>query len=185
MNAISPQGLSLPQPTTGIRLQMLADIAEAAHTSLPRRHKAVAAALAPYLGLPGLLDGLSCPSCAEHYSRHLLHNNAAANYAVVAIVWAPGQMSPVHAHRTWCAFGIHQGWLAETYFDAGAQAAGCVTPSPTACHAHAAGSTGCAPAGHEAIHRLANLGTANAISLHVYGVAFDDFGVGVNEVYAP
>lgn len=186
MNAIAIQKASQPSalPCHELRERMFADVAMAAGTSLARRHKAVKAALAPYMGAPGLLDGITCPVDAAHYTRYLLHDNAEADYAMVAIVWAPGQMSPVHAHRTWCAFGIHQGWLAETYFDAGDLAPDCAVPMPTNCHAHAVGSTGCAPVGRAAIHRLANLGVETAISIHVYGASFDNFGTAVNEVYA-
>ena len=95
---------------------MLADIADAARSDIATRHITVAAALAPYLGDPDLLAGRDCPCNPDRYCRHLLHNNAEQGYAVVAIVWTPGQMSPVHGHRTWCALGVHRGWLAETYF---------------------------------------------------------------------
>lgn len=158
---------------------MLADIALAANAPVARRHRAVAAAIAPFLGNRDLLAGRDCPHNPQRYCRHLLHNNQSAGYAVIAIVWTPGQMSPVHAHRTWCAFGVHRGWLAETYFtrDGGAVL-------PNACTSRAPGTTGHAAADPDAIHRLANLGTEDAISIHVYGVAFDDLGTGVNEVYA-
>jgi predicted metal-dependent enzyme (double-stranded beta helix superfamily) len=173
MNAISPIALVTPLDA------MLADIARAARSAPALRHRAVADALAPHLGDRALLAGRDCPCNPNRYTRHLLHNDPAGGYAVIAIVWTPGQMSPVHAHRTWCAFGVHRGWLAETYF---ARDAGVVTP--TNCTPSGPGRVGCAAADPDAIHRLANLGTEEAVSIHVYGVAFDDFGTGVNEVYA-
>lgn len=173
MNAISRPLLLSPLAF------MLADVDRAVQTEPASRHRAVAAALAPHLGHPDLLAGRDCPCNPERYTRHLLHNDPAGGYAVVAIVWVPGQMSPVHGHRTWCAFGVHRGWLAETYF---ARESG--TAIPTGCTPRARGMTGYAPADPDAIHRLANLGTAEAVSIHIYGVAFDRFGDGVNEVYA-
>lgn len=158
---------------------MLADIARAATTPLATRHREVAGALAPFLGQPDLLAGRDCPCNTQRYCRHLLHNNAEAGYAVVAIVWTPGQMSPVHGHRTWCAFGVHRGWLTETYFSRDGQ-----TVLPNACTPRTPGTIGHAAADPNAIHRLANLGTQEAISIHVYGVPFDAFGADVNEVYA-
>jgi predicted metal-dependent enzyme (double-stranded beta helix superfamily) len=158
---------------------MLADIAIAVGAPVHRRHEDVAAAMAPYLGDPDLLAGRDCPCNPNRYTRHLLHNDPATGYAVVAIVWIPGQMSPVHGHRTWCAFGVHRGWLAETYFARQGD-----TAVPTGCMPRVPGSLGAASADPDAIHRLANLGTRESVSIHVYGVAFDDFGNGVNEVYA-
>ncbi len=173
MNAISKPILAAPLEA------MLAAIALAARADFSERHLAVAAAIAPYLGTENLLAGRDCPCNPHRYSRHLLHNNEEAGYAVVAIVWTPGQMSPVHGHRTWCALGVHRGWLAETYFTrTGTEIL------PTRCTQRTPGMTSHATADRDAIHRLANLGTQEAVSIHVYGVAFDDFGDGVNEVYA-
>jgi predicted metal-dependent enzyme (double-stranded beta helix superfamily) len=173
MNAISKPVLAAPLDA------MLADIARAARADFAHRHIAVAEALAPYLGRENLLAGRDCPCNPQRYSRHLLHNNEDAGYAVVAIVWAPGQMSPVHGHRTWCALGVHRGWLAETYFSHEGDSV-----LPTGCTQRTPGMTSHATADVNAIHRLANLGTQEAVSIHVYGVGFDNFGDGVNEVYA-
>lgn len=173
MNAISR-----PVLTSALHA-MLSDIAHATRAELGIRHTAVARAMAPYLGNPQLLAGRDCPCNPQRYCRHLLHNNPEAGYAVIAIVWTPGQMSPVHAHRTWCAFGVHRGWLAETTFKKDGS-----TVTPTTCTPSGPGRTGSAPADPHAIHRLANLGTEEAVSIHVYGVAFDNLGTGVNEIYA-
>jgi predicted metal-dependent enzyme (double-stranded beta helix superfamily) len=175
MNALSPIQIETQSPLD----VMLADIDAAAHGPLETRHLAIAAAIAPHLGNPRLLEGRDCPCNPARYSRHLLHADPAGAYAVVALVWAPGQMSPVHGHRTWCALGIHRGFLSETFFRPEGDIA-----LPTGCRACAPGTVSHAPADPLAIHRLANLGTQEAVSVHVYGVAFDSFGEGVNEVWA-
>ncbi|MDE2197606.1 MAG: cysteine dioxygenase family protein [Rhodospirillales bacterium] len=158
--------------------RLLADVATAAAAPLPGREALVAAAIAPYLADPDLLADRACPGDPARYTRHLLHNDS-KGYAVVAIVWSPGQMSPVHGHRTWCALGVQRGLLTETFFRAEGDVA-----LPTTCLARRAGDTSHAPADRLAIHRLANLGTQEAVSLHVYGVAFDRFGDGVNHIWA-
>jgi predicted metal-dependent enzyme (double-stranded beta helix superfamily) len=155
---------------------MLAAIAESARGPDADRPRAVAAAIAGCLQRPDLLDGLDLPCCPDRYIRHLLHADAAGGYAVVALVWRPGQMSPVHAHRTWCAFGVHQGVLTETFYEAGEP------PVPRATRLLAPGGTGSGPADPGQIHRLANLSCRSAISIHCYGVAFERFGAGVNLV---
>src|SRR5215213_4776615 len=35
------------------------------------------------------------------YARHVLHSDAGGRFTILAIVWAPGQFSPPHAHHTW------------------------------------------------------------------------------------
>jgi 3-mercaptopropionate dioxygenase len=171
MNAILPIAGATPLA------RMLADIAQAVRVPLKQRDRVVAATLAPHLGDPHLLDGFACPCARERYARHLL--KAGEGYAVVAITWRPGQMSPVHGHRTWCALGLQRGWLTETFFrqDTGG-------PRPVGCVQRRAGDISHAGADPAAIHRLANLGTEEAISIHIYGAAFDRLGEDVNEVWA-
>jgi predicted metal-dependent enzyme (double-stranded beta helix superfamily) len=166
MNAITQVNLSLDA--------MLADIAIAARTPLPGRPAAVAEALAPYMRDPRLLSGRDCPCCPDRYVRHLLQADPDSEYAVVALVWQPGQMSPVHAHRTWCALGVHRGVLSEHYYTPGAP------PRPNAVHLRAEGATSHGPADPDLIHRLANCAAETSVSIHVYGVAFERFGDEVN-----
>ena len=155
---------------------LLADIRVAARSPLAERPAAVAAAIAPHLFDPRLLAGKDCPCNPDRYIRHLLDEGD--GYAVVALVWRPGQMSPVHAHRTWCALGVHQGTLSEHFFAAGE------TPCPTAVHLRSRGATSHGPADPDLIHRIANCGAEVAVSIHVYGVPFSDFAEGVNLVLA-
>ncbi|MDJ0389633.1 cysteine dioxygenase family protein [Roseomonas sp. E05] len=159
---------------------MLADIAVAARADLAERPRRVAEALGAHVLNPDLLAGRPCPCCPERYIRHLLHADPAGGYAVVALAWRPGQMSPVHAHRTWCAFGVHRGILTEGHYRAGGggepmQCGSALRPPGATCHG---------AADPELIHRLANLGSAEALSIHVYGVPFERFGQDVNLVYA-
>jgi predicted metal-dependent enzyme (double-stranded beta helix superfamily) len=137
---------------------MLSDIARAARLDPARRDSAVAQAIAASVTRPELLDGVECPCCPDRYVRHLLHSDAEGGYAVVALVWRPGQMSPVHAHRTWCAFGIHQGVLTETFYTPGDP------PMPAEARLLAPGGTGHGPADPRLIHRLANLSCRTARS---------------------
>jgi predicted metal-dependent enzyme (double-stranded beta helix superfamily) len=156
---------------------MFAEIALAAEGPLAQRHCRVASALLPYLKLPDLLRGIPCPCSPDRYVRHLLH--AAQDHTVLALVWRPGQMSPVHGHRSWCALGVHRGSMTETQFSLGA-----LVPVPRACAQLGVGNISHAPAELGAIHRLANLGTEIAISIHVYGARYDRLGHEVNRVWA-
>ena len=157
---------------------MLAEIAHAARAPLAQRHGMVASAIGAFVCRPDLLDGRDFPCCPDRYVRHLLHSDPEGGYAVVALVWRPGQMSPVHAHRTWCAFGVHAGVLTESHYLPGDP------PQITGTRLLAPCATGHGPADPAQIHRLANLSCRTAISVHCYGVGFDRFGDCVNEVFA-
>jgi predicted metal-dependent enzyme (double-stranded beta helix superfamily) len=85
----------------------------------------------------------------------------------------------VHGHHTWCAFGVQHGWLTETFFRPDG-----ATARPTSCLCRRPGDVGHAAADPAAIHRIANLGTEPAFSLHVYGVPYDRFAQGVNAIWA-
>jgi 3-mercaptopropionate dioxygenase len=157
--------------------RMIFDVDRAAASPLSRRHKAVATVLQPYLGMPDLLRDTHCPCSPDRYVRHVLH--AGEDYTILALVWRPGQMSPVHGHRSWCALGIHHGYMTETFFAPGPSG-----PIPRSCGERRVGNISHAPADPNAIHRLANLGTETAISIHVYGARHDRLGEQVNHVWA-
>jgi predicted metal-dependent enzyme (double-stranded beta helix superfamily) len=151
-----------------------------AGTPEQERTAALAEAIAAHVADPTLLAGLDCPCGEERYARHLLHEDSAAGYAVVALVWRPGQMSPVHAHRSWCSLGIHRGTLTETYYEAQEGA----PPEPSATRLLRPGDTSHGVADPRLIHRLANLSCDTAVSLHCYGVVFERMATDLNLVLA-
>ncbi|MFL1462749.1 cysteine dioxygenase [Roseococcus sp. DSY-14] len=152
---------------------MLAAIAAAARAPLAARPGAIADAMAPFLRDPLLLEGRDCPANPERYVRHLLGEGE--GYAVVALVWRPMQMSPVHAHRTWCAFGVHRGILTEHHYEP-------ATLRPNGAFLRCEGDTCHGPADPMLIHRLANCSAEVATSIHAYGAAFERMGEQVNLV---
>jgi predicted metal-dependent enzyme (double-stranded beta helix superfamily) len=164
---------------TGISLLslMLAEIERAVRSTAQPDPGRVAAALAPHLADTDLLRGIVCSCDPTRYTRHLLGEGE--GYCVLAIAWRPGQMSPVHAHKAWCALGVHRGWLVESFFDAPGG-----TATPTGCAARGVGAVSHAAADPSSIHRLANVGVADAVSIHVYGAAYDRLGADVNLVLA-
>ncbi|HEY4251015.1 MAG TPA: cysteine dioxygenase family protein [Roseomonas sp.] len=142
---------------------------------------AIAAAMAPFARDPGLLAGIDLTPDAVRYRRVPLHEDAGGRFAVAALVWLPGQMSPVHAHEAWCAVAFHRGLLTESFFDICTEGGG---PVPRECRLRRAGETSHAAPDPCAIHRLANLGTGAAVSIHAYGLPFARFGCSLNRVYA-
>ncbi|PZW49152.1 Cysteine dioxygenase type I [Humitalea rosea] len=172
----------MPLDTTSLNpslARLLEGIAEAASAPPATRAEAVARAIAVEAATPGLLDGFACPCRQDRYVRHLLAENTALGYAVVALVWRPGQMSPVHAHQTWCALGVHRGALTETFYTPAEP-----LPEPRLSVLRRPGDISHGEARPDVIHRIANLGTCDAVSIHCYGVAYERMGSDVNVIFA-
>jgi predicted metal-dependent enzyme (double-stranded beta helix superfamily) len=121
--------------------------------------------------------GLDC------YRRHLLVADPLGRYAVAALVWQPGQASPVHGHHTWCAYTVVEGTLSETLFAWDANTNRAVQ---TRRHDRARGAVSFVGAGRGAIHQLGNATATGrtALSLHVYGVPGAHISTHVNDLVA-
>lgn len=159
-------------------LQQLVVDLDAAFPDTGKLSDSVTAALARALAQPDWLSSERRRANHDSYARHLIHADAADRYSILAIVWGPGQQSPVHAHHTWCAVGVYSGKLTEILFR---EASG--KPVETHRVERASGSTSF-DRPLTAIHRIANTGTGVAISLHVYGVGKDHISTRVNRLYA-
>jgi len=128
---------------------------------------AVCAALRRHASLHGLLDQTQRQGRAQGYTRYVLHAHPAGLYTMVALVWRPGQITPIHGHYTWCSYIVLQGLMREEHFQwlrdqQGAVKTGQVMRKP--------GDALASHAGLEDIHRLCNAGDEVAVSIHVYGV---------------
>lgn len=153
-----------------------------AHETDPARNATqVAQALGPFLGREDLLLAEQTEGDPAAYRQHVLHAEDDGSFSVVALVWLPGQVTPIHDHVSWCVVGVHQGTEAETRYqvttDEGHQAL-VVTDTTT----NAQFSTcGFAPPGD--IHRVRNCGDAKTISIHVYGADIRRLGSSVRREY--
>jgi len=114
---------------------------------------------------------------AESYTRHLIYADPFERFSMMLLVWRPGQASPVHGHRCWCAYRVLQGQLRERHYhwDAMAGQARCVGQVD-----RAEGDTFSVPAGLQHIHALGNESDSVAVSLHIYGVGPQHIASGVN-----
>lgn len=115
----------------------------------------------------------------DTYRRHLLAADERGRYALVSLVWRPGQASPVHGHHTWCGYAVIDGTLTESLYNWDASL-GCA--SRVRAHPRASGAVSYVRAGLAGIHRLGNEGTEVAVSLHVYGVPAERVSTHVNDV---
>lgn len=93
----------------------------------------------------------------------MLHSEPDDTFSIVALVWRPGQETPIHDHVTWCVFGVVQGVEHEELFtlDEGQDV---LIEAGTSTNG-AGDVSGFAPPGD--IHRVRNAGDETAISIHV------------------
>jgi 3-mercaptopropionate dioxygenase len=115
----------------------------------------------------------------EGYRSHPLYIAPDGAFSIVALVWLPGQVTPVHDHVTWCVFGVIQGVEYEELFELDEEH-GCLLPGGTALN-RVGDVSGFAPPGD--IHRVRNVGDRTAISIHVYGTDVSRIGSSVRRYY--
>ncbi|WP_121715831.1 cysteine dioxygenase family protein [Streptomyces sp. E5N91] len=141
----------------------------------------VTEALRTYVTRPGLLTDEQTAGSADHYTQHVLHAEPDGSFSVVALVWLPGQRTPVHDHVSWCVTGVRQGSEQERRYalvPQGEKSRLVVTEEVT----NPRGSVcGFAPPGD--IHEVRNSGSDTAISVHVYGADVTRLGSSVRRVY--
>jgi 3-mercaptopropionate dioxygenase len=119
------------------------------------------------------------------YQSHLLHAEPGGSFSVSAMVWRPGQQTPVHDHVAWCVTAVLQGQEYEEIFALAddALADDALALRLVARNVNPAGSvSGFAPPGD--IHRVRNTGDTVAISLHVYGTDISRLGTSIRREYA-
>ncbi|WP_380281340.1 cysteine dioxygenase [Kitasatospora purpeofusca] len=137
--------------------------------------------LAPHLGDAELLTADQREGDPERYRQHVLHAESDGSFSVVALVWLPGQYTPIHDHVSWCVAGVHQGQESETRYRlvSDGRAAHLVETE------HVVGPVGTvaafAPPGD--IHRVRNACGTTAISVHVYGADVSRLGTSIRRVY--
>jgi predicted metal-dependent enzyme (double-stranded beta helix superfamily) len=140
-------------------------------------------ALQRAVAAPDLLQPHQRLSNPDSYCRHLLAADPLERYAIAALVWEPGQQSPVHGHQTWCGYAVIEGALSETLYAWDAETHRAVQ---TRSHPRDTGAVSYVDAGRGAIHQLGNPAhaQARAVSIHVYGVAGSQIATHVNDLLA-
>jgi predicted metal-dependent enzyme (double-stranded beta helix superfamily) len=76
----------------------------------------VADALERHLPTPDVLTAEQRVGDPTRFQSHLLHTEPDGTFSIVALVWRPGQVTAIHDHVTWCAFGVIQGVEREELF---------------------------------------------------------------------
>jgi len=131
--------------------------------------QAIAELLGEHLCDPGLRALRHLPPDRDHYARHLLYADPLRRYSVLALVWAPGQATPVHGHTAWGAVGILSGELTAVSYQLRKDAASTFRCCELGTVEVGPGEMTTVHAGLEDVHRIANRTRQLAVSLHVYG----------------
>jgi len=139
----------------------------------------VAGALERNLPTPEVLTGQERAGDPDGFRSHVLHTEPDGSFSIVGLVWLPGQVTRIHDHVTWCAFGVVQGLEHEELFELDDRGE-CLLEAGSSTN-RAGDVTGFAPPGD--IHRVHNIGEETAISIHVYGTDVSRIGSSVRRSY--
>jgi predicted metal-dependent enzyme (double-stranded beta helix superfamily) len=110
------------------------------------------------------------------YMRHVLYVDPDDDFVMTAITWLPGQVSPVHGHQVWCAYGVAEGELSEEQYNPGL--------SLLKTNVYHPGEVAERDLHGKAIHRVSNRSARTIVSLHLYGVSAERLTTGINRLYS-
>jgi 3-mercaptopropionate dioxygenase len=182
MTPTTPTSSPAISPTASRRgLAALVDAVRAVvdeHADWAETAALAADALRRHLPTPDMFTAEERAGDPSGYQSHLLHVEPDGAFSIQAVVWRPGQTTPIHDHVTWCVVGVIQGVEHEELF-------ACPTGDyleRVGYNANLAGSvTGFAPPGD--IHRVHNPTEYTTISLHVYGTDISRVGSSIRRHY--
>ena len=144
--------------------------------------RAVAGLLEPYLEIDDLLGDAQIQPDPEKYRQQMVHVEGDGSFSIAALVWLPGQETPIHDHVSWCVVGVYKGSEFETRYELCHGDDG----QPHLVQASVAlsqrGSVDAlVPPGD--IHKVTNSGTGLAVSIHIYGANLAELGCSIRRHY--
>ena len=149
------------------------------HADWPETAEMVASALERHLPTPTILSAAQRRGDPDTYKSQVIHSEPDGSFSIVALVWRPGQVTPVHDHVTWCVFGVIQGMEREELFELD-DGGSCLVEAGHRVN-RAGEVSGFAPPVD--IHRVRNAGDLTAISIHIYGTDVSRIGSSVRRYY--
>jgi 3-mercaptopropionate dioxygenase len=115
----------------------------------------------------------------ERYRQHLLHVSPDRRLSIVALVWLPGQRTPIHDHVSWCVVGVYEGRERETRYRAVEAGASRWLEEAGSVDAHPGHVEVIVPSDQEDIHAVSAAGNERTISIHVYGADIERLGTSI------
>ncbi|MFF5289655.1 hypothetical protein [Paractinoplanes globisporus] len=105
----------------------------------------------------------------EHHLNYPLHIAADNSWCMVAVVWSPGQRTPVHSHETWGVAGIYAGAEHEfRYVKPAADGTGRPL-TPAGEQVWRAGQVTVCCTTDDDVHAVESVGGEATVGIHVYG----------------
>jgi predicted metal-dependent enzyme (double-stranded beta helix superfamily) len=130
---------------------------------------AAKASLRGYLCEPELLQPEHRIGDTTAYKRHLLYADPTKQFSILAIVWMPGQQTPIHGHTAWGALGIYSGTPYCEVFNTGSKQQPRMTLEPTMKLCMHPAEVNTVQPGIDDVHRIGNDSRTAAITIHIYG----------------
>jgi predicted metal-dependent enzyme (double-stranded beta helix superfamily) len=143
--------------------------------SLPVNHAdeipaIVASQLRGFMSANELLNHTQQQPNASGYQRHTLYRDETGQFTILALVWLPGQETPVHGHMAWGAVGLYSGELNVVSYEIFGTRAGQMHLKAVNEIDAREGDVTSVTGGINDIHRIKNTSSKPAISVHVYGM---------------
>ncbi|BFV59654.1 hypothetical protein KCMC57_up47580 [Kitasatospora sp. CMC57] len=176
-----PEHRTCPSPLTRLVADLRAAVRAGGDEGPEQTGRLVARALAAHLGAEDLLTPPQLEPDWRSYRQHLLHVEPDGTFSVVALVWLPGQRTPVHDHLAWCVTGVHLGAEEEIRYRlvADGEQSHLV---PVGVTVNPAGAVDfLAPPGD--IHEVRNSSDRTSVSVHVYGADLSRNGSSIRRSY--
>jgi predicted metal-dependent enzyme (double-stranded beta helix superfamily) len=151
----------------------LADFVRDAEATIDDPH-AIAERLRSLLAQDGWLATQHRRPGVDTYRQHLLHVSDCRRLSVVALVWRPGQRTPIHDHVSWCVVGVYRGVERETHYRLAADE----LIATESIEAHPGDVEALVPPAAN-IHMVEAAGDGLTISIHVYGADIEKLGSSV------
>ena len=176
---------TLTSALTPTATALIAAIRDAVRPGVPAAEvaPAVAEALGRFVTMPDLLTLAQTQSDPHCYKQHILHVEPGGAFSVVALVWLPGQRTPIHDHICWCVVGVLQGVEREQRYGLREDADGARWLTPLEAETLTPGHTCALVPPEENIHQVCNAGEGVAISIHVYGDDLDIYHSSINQCF--
>jgi predicted metal-dependent enzyme (double-stranded beta helix superfamily) len=140
--------------------------------------RAIAERLRPLLARDGWLAPEHRRGSRDGYRQHILHVSPSRRLSVVALVWLPGQRTPIHDHVSWCVVGVYRGVERERHYRL-VEHGGRERLLPVATIEARAGHVEALVPPAENIHSVTAAGPGKTISIHVYGADIERRGTSI------
>ncbi|MDF5751051.1 cysteine dioxygenase family protein [Spongiactinospora sp. TRM90649] len=127
------------------------------------------------LGARDLLTEEERQGDPDGYASYVLYSHP--DFSIAGVVWRPGQVTVIHDHVAWCAFGVLSGIEHETLY----RLDGDRLVETREVDNLPGDSNGFAPPGD--IHMVRNTSREVGVSVHVYGADLARLGSSVRRTY--